>query len=86
MAPGRPPLALARCTNLLFCIAPAFVYAVAVMSPHVKPQSSRATAVAATCDFFPRLTRRVYLLNSRVWAFRTYSINSGGCPCRSRVA
>jgi hypothetical protein len=69
VAPARPPLALALHASFAvewYRRVSGVIQAVLVMSPQANPQSSRATAVAATCDFFPRPTRRVYLLNSRV--------------------
>jgi len=72
VAPDRPSLALAL-HDLLSLMSSSFNYGMATMRPQVKPQSSRAIAVTATCDFLPRLTRRVYRRCSRVWAFRTYS-------------
>ncbi len=64
VAPGRSPLALAL-HEPPFRLRPSR-YAVAVMSPQTKPQSSRATATTAICGFFPRPTRRAYRLHRRV--------------------
>ena len=46
------------------------------------PANSRATAVAATVVFFPRITRRVNFLYSLSSAFLAVSMTSGGCPSR----
>lgn len=56
VAPDRPLLALSLHGLLSVGVA---VPRYAVIRPQVKAQSSRATAVTATCDGFPRLTRRV---------------------------
>jgi len=58
----RPSAARARPVCLLGLVV-GTIYA--AMTPHVNAQSSRATAVTAICDGFPRLTMRVYFRCSR---------------------
>ena len=45
-----------------------------------KPQSSRSTATAATCDAFPRETKRWKRRCSRSWAFLGWATIYVSCP------
>ena len=56
VAPGRPLLALSLLASFRDGSSEKNY---AVMIPQVKAQSSRATAVTATCEGLPRLTSRV---------------------------
>jgi hypothetical protein len=54
---------------------------------HMKPASSRATAVADSAGFFPRPISRLSRLCSRDWAFHAIAHTRGEIPAlRSRSA